>query len=273
MSNDPQDLAARARRSDALEILARIGFAASGLVHLLIAWIAVQVAMGGSGEADESGALHQLSGTPMGGVLLWLISAAFAALAVWHLVEAVLPRHESAKDQLLGRGKAVAKAVVYGAMGWTAFRVVTGSGADSGETSTEATSTLMTAPAGRILVAVLALVVLGVGVYHVYKGATQKFLEDLHATGGREVTRTVTVVGTTGYIAKGVALGIVGVLFGVAAITADADQQTGMDAALKALRDQPFGVVLLLLVAAGLATYGLYSFARARYSTMAESMS
>src|SRR5690606_26350755 len=70
MSNDVQDLAARAGRSDALEILARVGYAASGLMHLLIAWIAVQVALGESGEADEAGALQQLSGTPVGGVLL-----------------------------------------------------------------------------------------------------------------------------------------------------------------------------------------------------------
>nr|WP_281496820.1 DUF1206 domain-containing protein [Ornithinimicrobium sp. F0845] len=253
-----------------MELLARIGYAGSGLVHLLIAWIAGQVALGGSGEADETGALQQLKGTPVGGVLLWGIAGAFAALAVWHLVEALLPRHESAKDQLLGRGKAVGKAVVYGALGWTAFRVVTGQGADSGESSTEATSTLMTAPAGRVLVGVLGLVVLGVGAYHVYKGLTRKFLEDLQGTGGREVTRAVTILGTTGYVAKGAALGIVGLLIGLAALQADPDQQTGMDAALKTLRDQPFGVVLLLLVAAGLATYGLYSFARARYSTMAE---
>lgn len=270
VSNDVQNLASRARQSDALEILARIGYAASGLVHLLIAWIAVQVALGGSGEADEAGALQQLNGTPVGGVLLWVAAAAFAALAVWHLVEAVLPRQGSGKDQVFGRGKAVGKAVVYGALGWTAFRVVTGQGADSGESSTEATSTLMSAPAGRILVGILGLVVLGVGAYHVYKGVTRKFLEDLRTTGGREVTGAVKVLGTTGYVAKGVALGIVGVLIGVAALQADRDQQIGMDAALKTLRDQPFGVVLFILVAVGLATYGLYSFARARYSTMAE---
>src|SRR5690606_21317804 len=107
MSNDVQDLAVRAGRSDALEILARVGYAASGLMHLLIAWIAVQVALGESGEADEAGALQQLSGTPVGGVLLWVMAGALVALAVWHLVEAVLPHHGSTRDQLFDRGKAL----------------------------------------------------------------------------------------------------------------------------------------------------------------------
>lgn len=268
MSNDVQDLAARAGRSDSLELLARIGYAASGLIHLLIAWIAGQVALGGSGEADQSGALEQISGTSVGGVLLWVCAAGFAALAIWHLVEAAVPHRGSTKDQLLDRGKAVAKAVVYGVLGWTTFQVVTGQGADSGESTTSATATLMQAPAGRILVGVVGLVVLGVGAYHVYKGVTRKFLEDLKGTGGREVTRAVEMLGVTGYSAKGVALGIVGALIGVAALQADPDQETGLDAALKTLQDQPFGWILLLLVAIGLAAYGIYSFARARYSTM-----
>lgn len=261
-------MAARAGRSDSLEILARIGYAASGLIHLLIAWIAAQVALGRSGEADQSGALQQLSGTPVGGVLLWVCAAGFAALAIWHIIEAAVPRQGSAKDQLFDRGKAVAKAVVYGALGWTTFQVVTGQGADSGETTTSATATLMQAPAGRILVGVVGLVVLAVGAYHVYKGLSRKFLEDLKGTGGREVTRAVEVLGVTGYSAKGVALGIVGALIGLAALQADQSQETGLDAALKALRDAPFGWILLLLVAVGLASYGIYSFARARYSTM-----
>jgi hypothetical protein len=267
VSNDTRDLAARAGNSDALETLARIGYAASGVVHLLIAWIAVQVALGDSGEADESGALEQLSGTTFGGVLLWVMAAGLVALAVWHVLEAALPRRGPTKDQVFDRVKAAGKALVYGALGWTAFRVVTGQSADSGESTTEVTSRLMSAPAGRILVGLVGLVVLAVGGYHVYKGAVRKFREDLRSPGGSDLTRSVEILGMTGYIAKGVALGIVGALLGVAALTADQDQQ-GLDAALKALRDQPFGPVLLVLVAAGLAAYGLYSFARARYSTM-----
>lgn len=264
-----QDLAEQASGSQTLEFLARFGYAGSGLVHLLIAWIAGQVALGSSsGEADEAGALQQLGGSPGGAVLLWVCVAGFAALAVWHLIEAVVPHHGPARQQVVDRGKALGKAVLFGVLGWTALRVVTGSGADSGETTTEATGTLMSAPGGRLLVGVVGAVVLAVGAYHVYKGVSKNFVRDLQRTGQREVTQVVTVLGVTGYAAKGVALGVMGGLIGVAALQADPDQPTGLDAALKTLRDQPLGEVLLLLVALGLAAYGLYSFARARYASM-----
>ena len=68
-----------------------------------------------------------------------------------------------------------------------------------------------------------------------------------------------------GYIAKGVALGIVGVLFVTAAVTADPSKSTGLDGALHTLRDQPAGVLLLVIVALGFVAYGVYSFVRARY--------
>ncbi|USQ78557.1 DUF1206 domain-containing protein [Ornithinimicrobium faecis] len=269
MSNDVQDLAEQAGRSQTLEFLARFGYAGSGLVHLLIAWIAGQVALGSSsGEADEAGALEQVGGSPGGAVLLWVCVAGFAALAVWHLIEAVVPHHGPTREQLVDRGKSVGKGIVFGALGWTALQVVTGSGADSGETTTEATATLMSAPAGRFLVGAIGLVVLAVGAYHVYKGVSKKFVQDLQGTGQREVTRAVEVLGVTGYVAKGAALGVVGGLIAVAALQADPDQPTGLDAALKTLSDQPLGGVMLLLVAIGLAAYGLYSFARARYASM-----
>lgn len=263
-----QGMAERASRSSAFEGLARIGHAGNGVVHLLIAWIAARVALGSSSEADEAGALEQLGSTTGGGILLWVCAVGFSALSLWRFVEASRPHEGSARDQLADRVKAAGKGVLYSALSFTAFRVAIGAGADSGETASEATSTLMAAPAGRILVGIVGLAVLGVGGYHVVKGARRKFREDLSGTSKREVSRAVTVLGVVGYVAKGAALAVMGGLFITAAIQADPSQPTGLDAALKALRDQPAGVGLLLVVAVGLAAYGLYSFARARYSRM-----
>jgi hypothetical protein len=71
-------------------------------------------------------------------------------------------------------------------------------------------------------------------------------------------------VGVFGYVAKGVTFGIIGVLIGFAAINHDPKQAGGLDAALKTLSDQPFGTVALILVAVGLAAYGVYCFAAAK---------
>ena len=120
----------------------------------------------------------------------------------------------------------------------------------------------MGSPGGRLLVGVVGLVVLGIAGYHVYKGWTKKFLEDLREHPGD----WAVTAGRIGYIAKGVALVIVGFFFLVAAWQADPDKAQGLDGALKTLKDAPFGPFLLTLVAVGIAAYGVYSFARSRYA-------
>ena len=272
------DSKAKARRAaegagdhPALEGLARVGYAVSGLIHLLIAWIAGQVALGGGGggEADQGGALQQVAQAPAGAVILWIGVIGFAALALWQVLEAVVGRHGGDdKERMASRGKAAAKGGVYLALGVTTWQFASGGGSDSGETSADVTQQLMQVPGGMVLVILLGLVVVAVGVYHVYKGATKKFLEDLQGTGGGELGRGVRYAGMAGYVAKGVALVVVGGLFVFAGLQSDPEEATGLDGALKVVAEQSYGTVMLLLVALGLAAYGAYSFARARFARM-----
>ena len=238
---------------------ARLGFAVSGLMHLVIAFLALQVAWGGGGEqADQSGALQTLAENPFGFAVLWVMVVGFLALGLWQVTEVV--RHRSGDGAASDRAKAAAKAVLYLALAWSAFRFASGGGFSSRDQTQDATASLMGAPFGRALVAVVAAVVLAVAAYHVYKGVTRKFLDDLERDPGAAATRA----GQVGYVAKGIALGVVGALFGVAALQRQSSEASGLDGALRTLRDQPFGPWLLSAVALGLAAYGFYSFARAR---------
>ncbi len=255
---DVRGAADRANDSAVVEWGARAGYAANGLIHLLIAWIAVRIAFGSGGgqEADQSGALATLADQSFGAVLLWVAVAAFALLVVWEVTEAFL-RHETTD-----RIKAAAKAVAYGALGWTAFTFASGGHSNSDKTTRDFTATLMDAPGGQLLVGAVGLGVIGIGGYHVYKGWARKFLEDLREHPGR----FAEISGRVGYIAKGVALGIVGVLFLVAAVQHKSGKASGLDGALRTLRDAPLGTVLLVVVGLGIAAFGVYSIARARYA-------
>ncbi len=237
---------------------ARLGYAASGVVHVLLGWLAVQLAWGSSSaSADQTGALEQLAENPVGAVLLWVVVLGFVLLGVWQAAEAVVSRET--KDRI----KAAAKAVGYLALAATAFRVATGSGGgDSNEQASSITATIMENPLGRIAVGIGGLVVVGVGVYHVVKGWKRTFLEDLRS----HPRQGVELAGRVGYVAKGVALGVLGVLFVVAAVQHDPETAGGMDAALAALLDLPAGPVILTAVGLGIAAYGVYSFGRARYA-------
>jgi hypothetical protein len=117
---------------------------------------------------------------------------------------------------------------------------------------------------GKAILVLVALGLLAVGGYHVYKGASKKFLKDLRVSGGK----AITAVGITGYAAKGVVLAGAGVLVIVAILQADPSKASGLDAAVKALGHAPFGRVLLVVAALGIAAFGAYSFARSRYGRM-----
>ncbi len=259
-ASDVRAAAGRVNDSAATRVLARLGYVASGLVHVLLGVIALQVAWFHSSEsADQSGAFGMLASQPLGKVALWAAAVGFVGLAVWQVTEAVAARKGAGAGD---RVKAASKAVVYAALAWTALQFATGSSTQPDQQSQDFTAKVMAHTGGRWAVGVVGVVVVGVGAYHVYKGWTRKFLEDLT----RHPGQVVTVLGRVGYVAKGIALGIVGALFVVAAVQQRPDQAGGLDDALRSLREQPFGPVLLTVVALGVIAYGLYSFARARFA-------
>lgn len=246
------------------QVLIKIGLVSYGLVHVVLAWIAAGVALGNGGDASTSGALQQLGEQPFGRALLWVMAVGLLTLVLWQGLEAVGGRPGAdAKEQVKNRGRTVGKAVVYLLLAVTAARIAAGAGAGSGSGTTEETlsARLMAVPFGRVLLVAVGLAVLAVGISQIVKGVKQKFVgRDL--AGG--VSRSVVALGTLGWIAKGVALSLVGVLFGWAAARHDPKKAGGMDAALSTLRDQPFGTVLLLAVAVGFAAFGVYCLAWAR---------
>jgi len=254
-----------AQDSTAVRTLARFGYAANGLVHILIGVIALQVAQGGGGSADQSGALGALSSSPGGTVVLWVCTVGLFGLALWGILEAFLVAKGDTELKKWGsRLKEAAKAVVYAALGVTALRFAMGDGSSSSQSSKSASAQLLSAPGGVVLLVLVGVVVLAVGGVFVYRGVSKKFLENIAEPGGTAGT-VVTWLGIVGYTAKGIVLGALGVLLIVAAVKHDPEQAGGLDEALKSLTELPFGVFLLGFVALGLIAYGVYCFARARW--------
>ncbi len=255
---DVRNAARSAGDHPAVEWGARLGYAASGVIHLLIAYVALRVAWkGGGGSADQSGALTELRQAPGGGMVLWLCVAGFALLAVWQLSEAVTG---GLGGETSDRLKAAAKFVLYSVLAWTSFRFASGGSSSSRQQTKDFTAELLQHSGGRLLVGLIGLAVVAVGGYHVHKGWTKKFLEDLRENPGSLAVHA----GRIGYIAKGVAFVVLGGLFVFAGVKKAPSKATGLDGALRTLGEAPLGTALLTVVAIGIAAYGIYSFARAK---------
>lgn len=246
-----------------LRIGARVGYAVSGVLHLLIGWIALQVAWFASAKsADQSGALQTISGSPMGQFSLWVAVLGFLALGLWQLASALAVRTRGEASRWGDKAKGVAKAVLYLVLAWTSLSFAKGQPRSSKTQSADFTATLLQHSGGRVLLAVIGLAIVGVGGYHLVKGWTRKFLQDLSENPGTLATRA----GVVGYLAKGVALAVVGVLFVIASAQNSSTKATGLDGALRSMREQAVGTWLLTVVALGIAAFGLYSLARARHA-------
>lgn len=242
------------------ERAARAGFAVSGAVHLVLGYLILRLALAGDDtETDSNAALSSLRDAPLGVAFLWLAVIAWVALAAWRLVDAVW-HGASAQDRAADAGRAF----IYGALAASATTIASGAEASSSDAQAQGfAGSLMSAPAGRLLVGALGLAVIGGGAYLIRKGVTRAFEKDLN-----RAPRAVTNAGVVGYSAKGVALGVVGMLFTYAAITADADKAEGLDGAIDSLLGAPAGPVVVAAVGIGFAVYGVYAFGRAKYARM-----
>jgi len=261
----------RATRTNAFEYGARAGYVTSAVLHVLIAFIVLRLAFGSAGNADQSGALAELANHTGGAIALWVAAVALFAMAAWRVAETIVGQHpgtpgesEDGAEKYTNKVKSIALAVVYCGLGFSAIKFATGSGQASGQQNAGMSARLMQSGAGKAVLVIAGLVVIGVGAYHVYKGASRKFLDDLTSSVGTALTR----IGMAGYIAKGTVLAGAGLLVIIATLQADPAKAAGIDAAVKTLGQAPFGKILLIIAAVGFAAYGAYCLVMARYAKM-----
>lgn len=259
--------AERAHDSDWVDHAVRIGLLAYGLVHLVVGWLALQVAFGQSSEkASSTGAMHELASQPLGAALVWAVALGMFLLVGWRLLEAGLGHREhDGADLWRKRAASLGKAVLYGSVAVTAMQVALGD-SSSGGGSDGYTAQLMRMPGGQLLVGAVGLAIMAYGARYVWKGWTEEFLKHLDGEGRSGDTGTAyRLLGKVGHIAKGAAILVVGGLFVWAALTHDPKRSGGLDQALQEIAQQPFGQALLAGVALGIGCFGLYCFARSRH--------
>jgi hypothetical protein len=260
--------AGRVESSPWFDRTVRIGLIAYGIVHLLVGWLALQLAMGdASGTASQQGALHQLAQESYGPALLIVIAIGFVALTVWKALTAAYGhRRDDGAKRTLKRVLSAGKGVLFLFLAISAAKIATGSGSSSSGTD-EFTAKVMKAPGGQLLVGAIGLGIIGAGVWLAIKGLKRKFEDNLERGATSGSTGTVIVrLGQVGYVARGAAFAAVGTLFVWAAWTFDPEKAGGLDSALHKLLDESYGPLLIAAIGAGLIAFGAYCFAWAWYA-------
>ena len=250
---------AERRAAPWIETAARLGYAAKGVVYIMIGAIAARVAFGGRGDVEGwNGSLNTLRDEPFGGPLLWLIGIGLLGYAAWRFVTAIRnPENDDAGHRVFFAFSGVA----YGGLALEALRLATGGSGDGSDTHW--TSTLMEQPFGRFLVIAAGLGSAGYGIQQLWRAWTIDLDERLDLSRLSAAARAWVIrLGRFGMASRGIVLVMLGYIFVRAAVRARASEPGNVEGVLESLRDTPW---LLAVIALGLVAYGLFNLVRARY--------
>jgi hypothetical protein len=260
-----------ATRSSAGKIawLARSGYAARGVVYLIVGGLAVLAALGGGQTTDSKGALLTILQQPFGDVLLGLVALGLVGYAIWRLVQAVMDTDHHGTDAkgLAIRGGLLVSAVTHTLLAFFALSLIfgwgTGGGGGGDGGARDWTAWLLQQPFGRWLVGLVGAAVVGAGIAHMVKGYKAHFEKYLEMD--RRTLDKASPICRFGLIARGVVFLIIGGFLLVAAWRFSSGDVVGLQGALQTLQQQPYGWILLGIVALGLFAFGVYSLIEARY--------
>lgn len=269
MKKPVRDVAKVITGNPQMEYLARFGYAANGILHALIGFVAITIALGDPGEADQSGVLGPLSRSIFGQLLLFAVVAGLMALGTWKVAEVILIRKNKRTPKHYRRLQEIGKAVVYFFLGITSAASLFNHQSTSASiaASRQFTLGLMRLPIGLPIIYLVSIVLAAIGSGFIYRGVSRRFLESLDDA-PVILNHVIVFLGIIGYVAKGVIFIVLGGIFFNAAQTFNPSEASGLDGAFKSFLAVPLGPTLLLCVGAGFLMYAVYSVARARLAQM-----
>ena len=252
--------------------MARLGFAAIGVVYLLMGVLALLAAAGQrqGARADKEEAVQRLQDVPGGSLLLGLIAFGLLGYIVWRFTQAIRDT-ESKGSGAKGVGTRlfyIASGLFYSGLALYAGRLALNGSAEKGaDASQSLTAKVLGWPGGDWLIILVGLVIIGIGVAQVYRAYSGQFQNDVNASSlPAGPLRVVYRTGQAGFTARAVVLGIIGYFFVQAGRQSRAGAVGSTDEAFDFLAAT--GPIALGVVAAGLVAYGLYMLVQAKYPVL-----
>jgi uncharacterized membrane protein YidH (DUF202 family) len=251
-------------RKTAVEVFARVGYFAKGVVYMLIAALAAGAALGNGRAGDSREALSEINTKPFGNVLLGLIGAGLIMYALWRWYSGI--RNPEDKKPLTRVGYVGTGLINFGIAVEALRLALTRGNGNPGNQAPHWTSEAMSQPMGVWLVAGVAAGIALYGLAQIVRAFRDKLDKKLHLGELDSSTRVwVRRSARAGISARGLVFSVAGLYLMKAAWEQDPSQARDLGASLQVLQQQPFGHWLLAGVAVGLFLYGFYNLVRARY--------
>ncbi|HUQ48191.1 MAG TPA: DUF1206 domain-containing protein [Gemmatimonadaceae bacterium] len=260
------------KSSSTLVTLGRLGYAAKGIVYIVIGILATKAAFGVGGRAtDTKGALQTIGGGPVGKIALAVIIIGLLGYAAWRLVSAATDgerRGDTPSSVALRIGEAF-RGLAYGSLGVWGISLLRNSDAGTGNQTRALVEKAIGMPSGRLIVIAAGLAFVGYAIYQIYKAMTGKFLNRLDLSSASDRVRSwIEHFGQFGISARAIVFGMIGFLIVRAGQTYDPSKAGGIEKSLNAIGSEPRAQLLFTVVAIGLIAFGLFQIATARYRVM-----
>ena len=256
-----------------LELLERLGYVVRGVLYAVMGFLALRIALSAPGgkATDLSGSLVWLIGNPLGKVVLIVVIVGLAAYSFWGLVRAIYdPLHRGRDPQgIAARIGFLTSAFSYAAIAFFALQIFAGQGAASHDSTQQTISSLLSNPAGGVITELLGVIAIGIGIGQFVEAYRAKFARDLKAGEMTEGERKGAIFfGRFGMAARGVTFLVIGWFLIQAGLNHDPAKVKGFGGAFLFLLSQPYGHLLVGVIALGFIALGLHSFACARWIRM-----
>jgi Domain of Unknown Function (DUF1206) len=241
-------------------LLTRVGFAARGLLYLIVGYLALKL---GRAE-DASGAMEWLGGKT-GGMVLGALAFGFAAYGVWRVTDAVFDTQGKGKELkgVIGRLAGALSGFIHLGLAYSAVKLALGggSGGDSSDSAESGAATAMSLPGGDIILFAAAAILAVAGVAQLGIALRRRFCRHLAPEAQRRWW--VVAAGVGGHSARGVIFLAAAWLVLNAGLHHEAEEAGALGDALLSLPD-----ALRAAVAVGLCLFGAYSLIEARYRVL-----
>ncbi len=253
--------------SDKREKFARFGIATKGVVYILIGGLTAMTALGmGGKQTGSSGALEYLAKQSYGQVLLSLVAFGLVGYVFWRFYQVFADSENNGTDAkgIIKRIAYFFSGVFYAFLAYSAIKIITDAGSSSGGNSWSA---IFQSTAGKILLVLVALGLLGKAIYQLYQAYSGGFRDKIKEAGlDRKAQKLLVRSGQIGFTARAIVIGITVYLIFKGIISEGSTDMAGKKQAFEFLKGT-FGNTVLIVTALGLVAYGVFMCIKARYAS------